>query len=243
MALRDDKKHALRARTLEAALVLVDDFQFITGTLAKPSPTTGDVRRISVILRRLLLDGHLKHVAAPRIGRVAIELPDNRELLYAAEGQFVTVGLAPMFGWSCLPFGLYRTFPEPHRENFLNIPSDESLSSRSVSVEGLLSDLVVRIDGQFVCRSDILKFVCYHAFGAHYSGQESPVFELIRRFRYSVLFSRHESGVLEISVGNLNRDAKPHLMDLLHAHLFATGYFLATSPDVLTLIDAIKAEG
>jgi hypothetical protein len=51
--LTDEEKTQLKAATLESAVALVDDLSHIRDILAKPEPTTGDLRRLSAQLRRI----------------------------------------------------------------------------------------------------------------------------------------------------------------------------------------------
>src|SRR4051794_25122625 len=111
-----------RVGTLDAALALLEDIRFAREYLLAETPTSGRVRRVSAILRRLLLDGHLSAVAAPRIGRVTFEIPDTRDLMSSAVGDFVSAGVAPIFGWGSQTFDSFRIVREPPG-SFLDLPS------------------------------------------------------------------------------------------------------------------------
>jgi hypothetical protein len=239
MALTDAEKAAMCAATYEAALVLMDDLEFLRETFRKTDPTTGDVRRISVILRRLLLDNHLQIVAGPRVGRIRIPIPDDAERLQTADGDFVTMGVAPMF--DAHVFREYRVFFDK-TGNFIQIASDEPIDGKLVTIDGLMADRVMRLSGEYATRGDILKFICYHAYGAHFVGKPIPSLNLLKAARYPMVWSRDDDGMLRLSIGNVNRDPPRHRMDLVHAHAFSTGYLLTNAPDVLALETVIHAE-
>src|SRR5664279_1875092 len=78
----EDKKAAIRA-THDAAWAMVEDLQHMRALLSKRDPAPDDVRRISVELRRILIDsgGDLRKIAPPRIGKVKLTAPDNAPIV------------------------------------------------------------------------------------------------------------------------------------------------------------------
>ena len=67
-----EKIEALRRATLQAATAFAEDLEHIRKTLDSPTDI-GDTRRLSNVLRRLLVNGELHKIAAPRIGRFIID--------------------------------------------------------------------------------------------------------------------------------------------------------------------------
>ena len=248
MPLTNDEKEAMRAATYEAAIAFVDDLNFMRRTLGNNRPTAGDVRRLSVIIRRFLLDGHLQAVSAPRIGRHRLLVPDFEHWITQSDFDFITVGFPPLFGWTHGLFEFYRIekFKATHDGN-ANLQLAPALPApmREVTVSRLLSDRVVRAQGDLLSRLDFLQFVCYHDFGVHYSGREESAFTQIRRIRHFLCFCTSEDGILSVSVsGDNSVGKKPSrmLLDLAHAHTLATGYYLTISPDIARLEALIEAE-
>lgn len=236
----------MRAATHEAAIAFLDDLNFVSRTLSYPQPTAGDVRRLSVIIRRFLFDGHLNAVAAPRIGRVRVMAPNFESLLADTTSDFITVGFPPLFGTRQGIFECYRIAElDVMKDGNASLFMANGLQQfREVSIHGLLSDTVVRLRGDLISRSDFLKFVCYHDFGVHYSGREEIVFDLIRTVRHFLCFLMSEDGAINVSVSDAFNAKKPEnmLLDLAHAHTLATGYYLVVSPDLSRLGDLIEAE-
>ena len=178
---------------------------------------------------------------------MTLQTPDFEHWVTEGTFDFFTLGLAPIFGWSHGLFEFYRV-------TNMDLVTDDNVTFqlapeittpfREVSVQGFLSDRVIRARGTLVSRADLLKFICYHDFGVHFSGREEPVFTLIRRFRNMVTFFNAPGGVLGIAVSDhfdasLQRET---LIDLAHAHTLSTGYYLATSADVVRLKVLIEAE-
>lgn len=249
MALTNDEKEAMRAATHDAAAALLDDLNYMQGALANRRPTGGDVRRLSGVIRRLLLDGHLQAVAAPRIGRMKLQVPDFEHRVTDTTFDFITLGPAPMFGYTD-----HHGLLEFYRIDEMGVVKDNNAvfqtaadvapPMRDVTIQGLLSDRVIRVQDATISRADLLKFVCYHDFGVHYTGREEAVFGLIRRVRNILTFFSHPTGVLGIKIGDHMNPKKPArmLVDLAHIHTFSTGYYLAKSADVLTLKSLIESE-
>ncbi len=234
----------MREATYEAAVVLLDDLQYIRETFAKANPTTGDVRRISGVLRRLLLDGHLSAVAAPRAGRLMLQIPDNLLLFVNNPAPLIVVGFAPIFQMG-VPFCEFVSVSDP----IIGAAGSTNLQlgkadhpTREVNIDGMLSDRIARWNGQFVTRADVLKYICYHAFGIHFSGKEDPAFDIIRHFRYILTFKRRGGNALEVVVSDPGRELPGALMDYAHALTFSLGSYLVESQSVVALETLIEAE-
>jgi hypothetical protein len=63
--------------TRDAAVALLEDVRHLRTVLGRQEPSRGEVRRISSVMRRLLIEQDVLRVAAPRVGRVLIDKPDN----------------------------------------------------------------------------------------------------------------------------------------------------------------------
>ncbi|HEV2596454.1 MAG TPA: hypothetical protein VGU01_14780 [Sphingomicrobium sp.] len=246
MALTDEEKQAMRAATHEAAIAFLDDLKFMRRTLSSPQPTAGDVRRLSVVIRRFLLDGHLNAVAGPRMGRAHVVVPDFQCLAKYPQSEFISVGVPPLFGLNDQIFECYRIDELASMKDgnaSLHFPS--SLQRlREVNIQRLLSDSVVRVRNELISRLDFLKFVCYHDFGVHYSGREDSAFSSIRTVRYFLTFLKPDAEAVSISVSDAFSAKKPQnmLLDLAHVHTLSTGYYVAISPDLTRLETLIEAE-
>ena len=91
------------ALSREAASAFVEDMVEIRRVLANEGASVAEVRRLSAILRRLLVERDLATITSPRIGRVEILAPDTRPI-YKHEKTtplvFCIIGGSKIFGWS-----------------------------------------------------------------------------------------------------------------------------------------------
>jgi hypothetical protein len=239
----DSTQQTLIKMTHAAAVALADDLKFVRESLSKTTPSSGDVRRLSGIIRRMLQDNQLQAVASPRVGRVTIAVPDNREVLDASRGDFVSAGLARMFGHEAL-FEMMRRSEKSQdaADNEIRLGGGP-LPMRALKTSALLSDPVARYNGVLITRGDFLKFVCYRDFGVHYGDSDKPKFDLIERVRNVLTFSRSQSGQMQITIDDLGSEPPPgSYMDLAHAHTFSTAYHVVHAADVLRLESCIEQE-
>src|SRR5437868_1161900 len=86
MSMNPEHKAELLASTREAAIACVEDVAHMRDVLSRLDPDRGELRRLSAILRRLLIDngGDLRRIAPPRVGRLELLIPDNKAI-YAAD--------------------------------------------------------------------------------------------------------------------------------------------------------------
>src|SRR5690349_11828921 len=84
MAIPPETKERLLKETREAAAAFIEDIAHVRNTLCA-DPDRGGVRRLSSVLRRLLIDngGDLPRIASPRVGRLMFLEPDNQPVYRA----------------------------------------------------------------------------------------------------------------------------------------------------------------
>ncbi len=231
----------------------MEDLSYIRNVLDKANVDAGDVRRLAVLLRKMLIEKELVAVASPRIGRINLQVPDNRVAITSSvsEWSFYTADLPPMFGWqldTMGSFGKGRISHDAGEDGILILPKIDSFDRpklRSVNIDMFLSDPVAQCDGVSIRRIDILKFVCYRGYGVHSGGKHEHVYDLIEKFRSAVTIRR--KGLLpEITLRDLGSklsygDGKE--IDLSLLHLFSSAYYLCRSPNVKGLEENILAAG
>src|SRR5262245_51625727 len=76
--LSEQDRQRLAAATRERAIAFVEDIQHMRATLAQGPFDRGSLRRISAILRRLLVNREIQEVAAPRLGRFIVDAPNEK---------------------------------------------------------------------------------------------------------------------------------------------------------------------
>ncbi len=159
--------------TEDLARITVEDLSFIRKVLGKVNVDAGDVRRLAVLLRKMLIEKELVAVASPRIGRITLQVPDNRIVIQSSADKwtFYTADLPPMFG---CPFDTMGSFgkgrighgaADDGRFILPQINGVGSLTLRSVNINEFLSDPVAQCDGVSIRRIDILKEHLIKSFG------------------------------------------------------------------------------
>lgn len=90
MPISPEHQARLLLATREAASTFVEDMGYVRETVAKADKITAqELRRLSAVLRRLLIDSDLRSIAPPRIGRLSLLVPDNEPIYRAARKQAV----------------------------------------------------------------------------------------------------------------------------------------------------------
>ena len=232
----------MRRETRAAAQNVLDDLDFFREVFLKNAPTKRDIRQISAHLRKLLADGQLRIVAAPRCGRLNLVLPDNAPLFEANQtDDLLAVGFSNMFTMQVPAINCYTIAdlqdPKPHL-----ILLDGIKPTKSLNIEQFLSETVVRLRGLKVSYGDILKFICYHDFGVHFSGKWDERFKAIDEFRH-VLSIGLQGEALRIVLGDMASTEKPGLLlDYAQATLLSVAVYLINSPEIIALEAQIRAE-
>jgi hypothetical protein len=207
MALTPRQKTAMIAATYDAAKAMIDDLDHIREIIAKPVPTSGDLRRMSNLLRRLLIDsgGDLRKIAPPRLDhRLHLLAPK----LDASVGQrqpwyFASVGTFGLFGSRqstdiVVPDPQSKTIAPPVSPPYTQsrrleytlsgrpIPPSESNIEKTVSLplDRFLTQPVLYYAKKWIGRADVIKFIANIASGVH-SGtpKEDIVYENLHQIR------------------------------------------------------------
>ena len=75
------KQATLLEETRESAIAVLEDIRHLGSVVAKAETQAVDLRHASAILRRLLVEGTLRRVANPRIGKIELSAIDNMRVL------------------------------------------------------------------------------------------------------------------------------------------------------------------
>lgn len=246
MALSEDQKREMIRETHEAALVLVDDLQHIRAVLDKKIPTTGDIRRLSAQLRRILIDREITAIAAPRMGQVKFRVPDFSPVVEANEENpwiFVSAPLPKIFTAQ-----LSSASWQGPRAYF---PSNSFLKGETTDLrlDNFMSDKVVWYERNWFTRQQMLLYVAYYGQGVHFKGKPDAGLEALRHIRRIMTLSYDaKRKAVEIDINTPDRPIHPEAkirakrgLELPYLHMLATARYLTSSPDVLAL-EAIIAE-
>ncbi len=254
MALTPEHRAKLLASTRAAAIALVEDLEHLRAVVGTLDPASGELRRISAVLRRLFVDGDLSLVATPRTGRVMLKAPDNNPvyrhdrtspMVFYASGGAVTFGVwmrASMVHQAGRPSDM----PDFNPEKFIELPLD-----------GFLNQRVLCLQGKWVSRRALIKYIANTASGVHSNAAESDEEKLIERMRLAAVFGSKDvvvDGGATVKAAGLMFDMaalrsltqpivqRPGTVDAVLVEMLCTAHFLLESQSVADLDAAIRSE-
>jgi hypothetical protein len=242
MALSPENKKKLLETTREPAIALVEDVEHLRQFAGRQDPTPAELRRLSGILRRLLVERDLSNVAAPRIGKILLNAPDNKAF-YKANNNYVffASGGADAFGATFR--GISISAGASSRTQ--GAPPDRMVQ---LSLDGFLSQHVLCLKGQWASRNAVVKYVANVTSGVHSKTPNKEDEKLLSRIRSVVsyepttTFPRISIGFDAINTETVEFTYSPAKLDPVLLELLATIQFIVASPDVHKLEAAIAAE-
>jgi hypothetical protein len=248
--LTSEEKVQLKAETASAARALVEDLADLRAIVAEDDPKPKDIRRFSAQMRRILTEGDLRKVAAPRVGRIEIDAPDLR-LLYRSNEQwpilFASAELVTMHGilTSAIVFDKFDRPDQARDLEALNLDARVLLTP-----ENFLAQRVICYEGKWVTRGDIIKYVAIVAHGVHSEdASKYPSWQLLRKVRHAVVRTlKDDMPNFEINEAAYGLDDPaiyegPDRWDMALVPLVSTAQLLTASPQVVELEAIIRASG
>jgi hypothetical protein len=244
-ALTPEQRAKMCSDTRAQAISFIEDIAHIRDLVGPRDIKAAEIRRLSGVLRRLLIDGGdgsgLKKIAAPRIGAVHVRSPDNKAMYKACEKKqvdyFVSGGTG-LFG--ILLRGICGG-PGRHPE----IDPDQTVDLR---LDSFVTQKVIFVLGQWVSRADIIKYVANVADGVHSGSPKEPVHHVIGRARKRTLI-RLRDGVTQIMFNQADGENNelpaydPTTVDIALLELLSgASFYLANSPDIIRLEAEIAKE-
>jgi hypothetical protein len=266
MPLSQEQKTKLRLSTAEAARALVEDLNYIREVSKRVESSRGELRRLSAVIRRILVDNDLGKIAAPRLGKLTIDAPDN-EAYYDVEKWaqilFFASGGAPVFGTG-FSLAFLNAGPPPHepaKMQAIELMQDVKNRQRRVAlrINNFMTQRVLCYMGDWFSRRDAIKYIANVQSGVH-STQNAPTKDLkdlsplLAACSYRAVGGRLEVHVLkelgEDSAkmfvdpieGPLPETYPTEALDPVLLEVLAAGIMVANSPDVIELEKIIRAE-
>jgi hypothetical protein len=260
MTISTEAKAALLAATREAASALQEDTAHMAEILEHNAIPRGEIRRISSIMRRLLIDkgGDVGRVAAPRVGRVNFHAPDNSYAyanekylrgcffgsgcgasedfkFYGGHARAITVKVTVAQTGAVDPSGV-PSLPDPHKL----IP---------LKHDGFLSQRVIYFLDKWATRRDVITYVANIASGVHSGAAKESIEKMLAQARNCVSFNVGPGGSLNTAIhvpntmsptGGFNYSSNG--TDFVLFELICAAHLFVTSPDVRRLCSKIKEE-
>ena len=236
------------ATTRDRAVAFVEDFRHLKEVYKNEYPDRVEIRHLSPLLRRLLLDGDLGAVAAPRVGKFSISAFDLRSFYHAPNRRFFSCGPKNIYSNDVCLFEAFGSLPS----TALSIGwSNNPPPMTQLPLDKFISQDVLCFDGMWVSRIDILKYIAFFGSGIHSPPPKNDVDLLIKRIRLNVGISNDGTG-FGISINpSIHLEKRPvpdpplselETKDVVLLETSVTAYLLAQSPDLQKLEENIVFE-
>jgi hypothetical protein len=242
MAMSPENRAKLLAATREAAAAFIEDIAHIREISNRANPDRRELRTLSGILRRLLIDngGDLRDITAPRLGRFTLLAPDNKAV-YAAEKK----GPYPFFG-----SGGGHAFGAVMRAAMIDNGAQRQLDGFDpdamieLRMDNFLSQHVLCFQGIWATRRDAIKHMANIASGVHSGAPKEEVDKALARIRRSASYSNgniiFKTDALEAAEPTFQYE--PGAIDPVLFEMQSAAYFMSKSPNMDELERLIRDE-
>lgn len=202
----EDKKRQLVDETKEAALSMLDDLAYLRRLLAADEADPGEVRRMSAILRRCVVENTLTRIANPRIGKIAVSAPDFKPIYVTSRSRPAHV----FVGASTRIFGIDVMALAAHEGSTAGFNSFDPDARMDLSVECFGKQEVLFFRGSWVSRKSVIEYVANVASGVHAGKAQSPDDHIVMAARHEIRLSL-DNGNQSSSSGFPFRTNRRHL--------------------------------
>ena len=231
----------LLQRTRDAAAAFVEDMHHIREIIVEkaPGPTRAEMRRLSAVLRRLIVEDDLQKIGNPRLGRIKLLAPDTKSLIALKPHAHLIIGN----NGSALTM-----WPHP--------PVDttylDQIGKRRILVnaDSFRTQPVLSFNGVWVRRLDVIKFVANSLSGVHSKDdRESAEGKVMAMARTALVRTVNEDGSTNVMLKKRlfgDHPEEPQYdsgsLDPLLLELLFTSELLSKSEDVIRLEDVVRSE-
>ena len=257
MSLSNEQKTELRLTTRESAIAFVEDLEHIREALARRQTSRGELRRMSAILRRLLVERDIAKIAVPRFdGRMYFKAPDRKPFYDAAKRMrclFFASGGASIFGQRFDSMAMWNAGQRGPPKSVSEIFPEAKDHGKEISLrlDNFLSQRVLCYHENWATRREAIKHVAIFGSGVHSTPPEKDEDKIIAKMRTSCIY-RIRDDVLKVHVmpelgadsaeftmnqpeGSPPFDFKASDLDVVLVEVLAAAELLVNSPDVLKL--------
>ena len=245
-----ETKQRLLNATKESAAAFIEDVAHVRNVLKPENINRGEIRRLSSVLRRFLVDygGDISSLAPARIGCLKLHCPDNNPIYATARKtpfQFFGSGCGEdfkVFGDYMRALGVRDGMHPRHYANF------EPNKLVYLSHDGFLSNNVLCLQGKWISRRSVIRYVANVASGVHSQAPKDDTDKIISNIRNCVTYSQND-GKLHTLV-NLEAIKTPsndfsysaYAINPVLFELICAAHYFVTSPDVVRLEKHIHNE-
>lgn len=260
MALSAEKQVELRNATLNSAASFVEDMEYLRSMVSRKDTDKREVRHVSAILRRLIVERELSKISAPRLGKVVLTAPDVR-LFHRASEQlpflFYMTGGANVFdGRIGRMYAFDVQAPKHMREEAIfeklreRLPKPEDADVLvHLSLDAFAQQKVMCFRGTWITRQEIIKYVANVSSGVHSGEARDEIDKIVAQVRGSTSISIAQDGGLHLELFRHGIDSdeaaldhsRDHI-DLVLVELLASATYLTISPMLEQLEYSIREE-
>lgn len=250
--LAPEERAQLIAATQGVASAFIEDMPHIRQVLNRTDPDKGEIRRLSNVLRRLLIDkgGDLRDIAAPRIGKFTLLSPDIGPFYKSARKEpfvYFQSGNVSVFGISFAAI-LFEPGSQARKVDGYNPDATVALP-----MDNFLSQKVICLKGDWVTRRDVIKYVANVASGVHSGKPKEKEHHLLNRIRHVATLKMVTPpagppmpgfglNLQALSDAELPFSYDKNNIDPVLVELLAAADYLAKSPDLLKLETVVTEE-
>lgn len=236
--------------TRESAAVLLEDLQHFREVLGRVEPSRGELRRLTNTLRRILIEQDIIKIANPRLGhRFMLTVNDTIPMFRSLSGQPHTYyfnGGATIFGMTARKISMVPAATEVKEQN----PDDVI----DLNVDSFLSQNILCLNGEWVNRRSVIKYIAYVAGGEIHAGvaktqtdkKAEPILTELRRIAKCTKNGYQIDPTTIIKGTTIDEDRpfeySPDAIDVVLLELLATVHFVISSSDTKSLETIIRQE-
>lgn len=229
----------------ERELVVLEDLEHLCSVVSKPDPENVDLRVITPILRRLLVEKELEKITNIRRLPLSIQVPDTRAVVRACKGAKIAVYQSA----SVSIFGVYiATLMLSQGRQSPRLPGYHPDLKTSMSLVDFRHQQVFFAGGQFITREAVIKYVANKAGGVHFDDNrkgDNHRLDMVRKM-IEISLPTNQPGP-SISVSPIPRSSVIPRLEISTQHIdpvlleiLCTGRFLCESPELASLISDLS---
>ena len=226
----------------------MEDLGHCRAVLERHAPDRGELRRLSNVLRRFLIDsgGDVCSIAPARVGKISILGPDNNPV-YESDKKLPF----KFFGsGGARAFGVYmRAAQVELGPSARQIDGFDPERTVTFSHDGFLNQKVICLRGRWINRRDVIKYIANVASGVHSGGTPASDADKIAAIaRNCVSYSlRDDIGRVVFNPGATEKNSADFeysvtAIDPILFELLCSAHYFVSSPKILELESAIKLE-
>lgn len=242
----DEQKQRLLLVTRPAARTTFEDILYLRELVGSRSTSATALRHSSVVLRRLILQGELSRVAAPRLGHQFLIQAKQLKPVYKYDARLPLKVFASM---GCNAFGVEFDGICAEVRNSRGIPDYHPDNRSALNIDSFAKQKVMALDGRWVTRRDVIHYVANKAGGAHPASGANEATERMLLLLREVISISIEDDMVSLNIRNrvsLSEEIQfsftPGRIDAVLLELLAASAQLVNSPDCQFLQNVIEVE-